>query len=285
MNDPTVPGCLVVRGPAADTDLVADRCWALGATAIGELDGGVLEVGFDSDADARLACAELAAAWPALEVEVVDAGPALEAALDAWKPHARPISVGRLQVRPMWLEPDDEPPAADQVAVVVDPSRAFGYDHPSTRLCLVEVASRVRPGTSVLDVGCGGGMLSVAAALLGATPVVGLDVAEAAVDATHRAAVQNGVQIEASTRPVGEEKREFSLVLANLGEATLTRLAHAVAARVAPDGALVLAGLLDAQVPAVVAAYEAEGLELAEVGERSGWATPVFLRKSTTSGA
>jgi ribosomal protein L11 methyltransferase len=214
---------------------------------------------------------------------VVDAGPALEAALDAWKPFARPVTVGRLEVRPTWLDVDDEPPGPGCVAVVVDPGRAFGYDHPSTLLCLAEVDARVQRGTSVLDVGCGSGVLAVAAALLGASPVVAVDVADAAVDATQRGAARNGVAIEVSTRPVGEEGRTFDLVLANIGAATLTALAPAIAGRVAPGGALVLAGLLDAHVPAIVVTYEGEGLDLAGVGERSGWATPVFLRKSTFS--
>lgn len=243
----------------------------------------MLEVGFETVADARAAVDALTFAWPGLEAEVVDAGPALEAALDAWKPFARPVRVGRLQVRPTWLAADDEPPGPGVTAVVVDPSRAFGYDHPSTVLCLGEVEARVAPGTSVLDVGCGSGVLAVAAALLGAAPVVALDVAEAAVDATARSAHLNGVAVESSTRPVGEEGRTFDLVVANIGAAALTDLAPAIAGRIADGGALVLAGLLEAHVPAIVATYEGEGLVLTEVGERSGWARPVFLRKSTFS--
>jgi len=224
-------GCVRVRCPASvEPAIVADRCWALGATAIGEpaVDGAALEVGFASEVDADLAAAALTAAWPDLGVEVVDAGPALEAALDAWKAHARPVRVGRLHVRPAWLDDDDEPPGPDEVPVVVDPSRAFGYDHPSTLLCLAEIERRIGgPGASVLDVGCGSG------------------------------------------------------VLANIGAATLVALAPAIAGRVGPGGCLVLAGLLAEQVRDVVAVYEGEGLDLREVGERSGWATPVFLRKST----
>jgi precorrin-6B methylase 2 len=295
-DDVLAPGCVVVDVPAdVDAELVAERCWLLGATAIGELvdpghDGAAggtvrLEVGFVSDADARAATSVLAEAWPSLEIDVVDAGPALGAALDAWKAYARPRRVGRLQVRPAWLADDDDPPGAAVIPVVVDPSRAFGYDHPSTVLCLVQVAERAGPGVAVLDVGCGSGVLALAAALLGSWPVVALDLEAPAVDATARGAARNGVEVEASTRPVGEEERRFGLVVANIGAATLTALAPAIAARVEVGGALVLAGLLDPQVPAIVATYEAAGLELSAVGEQSGWASPVFLRKSTFSGA
>jgi ribosomal protein L11 methyltransferase len=263
---------------------VADRCWALGATAVGELDAA-LEVGFPTDDDARTAAAELVAWRPDLRVRVVDAGPALAAALEAWRPFARPVRVGELHVRPTWLDPDDEPPVVGERVVLVDPTRAFGYDHPSTVACLGAVAALARPGVAVLDVGCGSGVLGLAAAALGAAPVVAVDVDPVAVSATAASAVAAGLAVDASTRPVGELTGRFELVVANIGAATLRALAPAIAARVAPGGRLVLAGLLVEQVPEVAVAYAAEGLDLIEVGERDGWATPSFLGKSTFSTA
>lgn len=239
-------------------------------------------MGFESGPDARIAAEQLLRVWPELQVEEVDARPALEAALDAWKPFARPVRVGRLHVRPSWLSGDDEPPSADEVAVVVNPSRAFGYDHPSTVLCLAEIDARVHPGSRVLDVGCGSGVLAIAAARLGADPVVAIDREAAAVDATRRGAAANGVSVEVSDHPVGEEERRFDLVLANIGAATLTALAAPIAASVDDGGTLVLAGLLVQHVDAVAAAYAGEGLALVATAERSGWASPVFQGKSTT---
>jgi ribosomal protein L11 methyltransferase len=281
--DAARPGCLRITPPAGvDADLVADRCWLLGATAVGD-SGGDLEVGFPTDAHAETAAVALGEWWPAAVVEVVDPGPALAAALEAWRPFARPLRVPPLHIRPAWLAPDDDPPAAGERSVLVDPTHAFGYDHPSTVACLEAVARLAGTGTAVLDVGCGSGVLAVAAAVLGAGPVVAVDVDPVAVDATRRAAQAAGVAVEASTTPVGELAGAFDLVLANIGAATLTGLAPAIASRVAMGGTLVLAGLLATQAGAVAAAYEQEGLSLVEITARDGWASPEFLRKSTIS--
>jgi ribosomal protein L11 methyltransferase len=279
------PGCLRISlRPDLDVDLVADRCWLLGATAVGESADG-LEVGFPTDADARAAAASLGEWWPGAAIEVVDAAPALAAAMVAWRPFARPLRVPPLHVRPAWLAQDDDPPVAGERVVVVDPTHAFGYDHPSTVACLETVARIAGPGVAVLDVGCGSGVLAVAAAVLGAEPVVAVDVDPVAVEATRRAAEAAGVTVRASSRPLGEVSGDFGLVLANIGAGALTALAPAIAARVAAGGTLVLAGLLPAQAAAVGASYEREGLSLVEITERDGWASPEFLRKSTISRA
>lgn len=277
------PGCLHITAPAEDGELVADRCWLLGATAIGTVEDRI-EVGFLT-AGAAAGAARWLGEWRSdLRVVEIDAGPALDAALEAWKPFARPLRVGRLHVRPSWLDAADDPPSAGERAVVLDPTRAFGYDHPSTLACLEQVERRAGPGCAVLDVGCGSGILAVAAAVLGAGPVVAIDTDRVALAATERSAAAAGVVVSCGT-DVDEVDGRFDLVVANIGSRTLRALAPSLVARVAAGGNLVLAGLLAEQVPAVVAAYEAEGLVLEVVGEREGWASPVFLRKSTTSGS
>lgn len=110
---------------------------------------------------------------------------------DRWRTFHKPVRVGRLWIGPPWetLDPDLE-------AVVIDPGRAFGTGaHPTTRLCL-DLLQRVEPG-SLVDVGCGSGVLSIAAALLGFAPVTGVDVEEAAVEATSENARVNGVEVTA----------------------------------------------------------------------------------------
>ena len=111
---------------------------------------------------------------------------------DRWRTFHRGIEVGALWVGPPW----EEPPGAG-VAVVVDPGRAFGTGgHPTTRLCL-ELLQLV-PRGSLVDVGCGSGVLAIAAAKLGFGPVVALDNDPAAVEATEENAGRNGVRLEAS---------------------------------------------------------------------------------------
>jgi ribosomal protein L11 methyltransferase len=147
------------------------------------------------------------------------------------------------------------------------------------------VEALVGEGTSVLDVGCGSGVLAVAAATLGAAPVVAVDVDPVAVAATERAALAAGLSIDARVGGVGAVHGTFDVVLANIGARTLVRDAAALAGRVRrPGGHLVLSGLLVGQVAEVAAAYEARGLATAGGGDLEGWATPVFVGKSTFSG-
>ncbi|HET8558849.1 MAG TPA: 50S ribosomal protein L11 methyltransferase [Gaiellaceae bacterium] len=120
-------------------------------------------------------------------VEVEDVGEGWE---DAWRGFHRGIQVGRLWVGPPWEEP-----LADAIAVVIDPGRAFGTGaHATTRLCL-ELLQDVEP-TSLLDVGCGSGVLSVAAAKLGFAPVIATDIDEVALEVTRTNAKANGVGVD-----------------------------------------------------------------------------------------
>jgi ribosomal protein L11 methyltransferase len=106
-----------------------------------------------------------------------------------WRNFHKPVRVGKLWVGPPWEQPPE-----DALTVVVDPGLAFGTGaHPTTQLCLA-LLQHVQPA-SLLDVGCGSGVLSIAAALLGFAPVTGVDIEEASIDATRENAEANGVEV------------------------------------------------------------------------------------------
>jgi ribosomal protein L11 methyltransferase len=246
-----------VTVPVADAELAADRLWQAGASAIAEREvhgAVVLEAG----GDPASLLAAVAGSWPA-EAVVVD----LDAALDAWRPYARAVRVGeRLAVRPPWL-----PPVGAELEVVVDPGRAFGSGaHPSTRLALATLVERVRPGDRVLDVGCGSGVLALAALALGASAAVGVDIDPAAREVSAANGVRNGAAGRlAVTDLVGGR---YPLVVANLLLPDLVALAPAVTGAVEPGGALVASGVLDSQRAAVEAAYD---LRVVEARLEDGW--------------
>lgn len=142
---------------------------------------------------------------------------------DRWRDFHRPVRVGPFWIGPPWEEPPD-----GVVPVVIDPGRAFGTGaHPTTQLC-VQLVSELAP-RSLVDIGCGSGVISIAAALLGFAPVVALDVDPAAVEATLRNAAANHVSLDARELDATAELVPSSeIVAANVSlpvvEALLPRL-------------------------------------------------------------
>lgn len=191
---------------------------------------------------------------------------------ETWKLHFHPLHVGgRLWVLPPW----EEPPSG-AIAVVIEPGMAFGTGgHATTALCLegiLEILDR-RAGASVLDVGCGSGILGIAAAKLGAGRVEMIDNDPVAVEVAKENTEANGCSaIETSARPVEDVAESFELVIANILAGTLVELAAPIAARVAPGGDLLLSGILAPQAADVRAAYEARGLTLRELRHQGEWA-------------
>ncbi len=171
----------------------------------------------------------------------------------------------------LWIVPSwHEAPDPRAVNIRLDPGMAFGTgSHPTTRLCLRWLMDAVRPGLSVLDYGCGSGILAIAAARFGAARVVGVDIDEKAVEAAGSNAEGNGVEIELrqSDRPVGER---FDLVIANILTNPLCALAPAIAACVAPGGRLALSGVLESQTAQVIEAY-APWIRLSVGAVDEGW--------------
>jgi ribosomal protein L11 methyltransferase len=176
--------------------------------------------------------------------------------------------------RRLWIVPTHESPPADAEAVCVrlDPGLAFGTGtHPSTALCLTWLDSRLPASASVIDYGCGSGVLGIAAACLGARNIQAFDIDPQALIATRDNAAANHVQHVVHVHQSATTlKPPVDVVLANILAGTLIELAPRLMALLRPGGQLVLAGILKQQVHEVRAGF-AHWLDLAVFGEREGW--------------
>ena len=174
-----------------------------------------------------------------------------------------------LWIVPTWCEAVD--PAAINLAL--DPGLAFGTgSHPTTRLCLRWLAQELRAGESVLDYGCGSGILAIAACRLGASRVVGTDVDIQALLAGRANALRNGVdaQFVAPDLLAPSEQARFDVVVANILANPLIELAPALAGRVRTGGHIVLSGILEAQAEAVMTVYR-RWFTIGVCGTDEGW--------------
>ncbi len=161
--------------------------------------------------------------------------------LESWKAQFIPLRIGRFLVRPTW---SDAPVPADAVELVLDPGMAFGTGlHPTTQQCLEAVSTLHLEARSLLDVGTGSGILAIAAAKRGASPVVAVDTDPLAIDAARENAERNGVAIPVGLGSAADVPGRFEFVLANIVGPVLQRIAGDLAARVAPEGMLVVAGI------------------------------------------
>jgi ribosomal protein L11 methyltransferase len=181
---------------------------------------------------------------------------------EAWKRFHQPVRIGRLWVGPPWEEPDE-----GLMAVVVDPGLAFGTGaHPTTQLCLRFLLEH--EPVSLLDLGCGSGVLSIAAAKLGYGPVTAFDLDDAAVAATRTNAAANGVDLTVDRRDVLYDLLPSAeLALANIASEPLGEVAGRIEA-----AELVASGYLVSEEP------ELEGWTLAERKELQGWVADRFAR-------
>jgi ribosomal protein L11 methyltransferase len=260
-----------------DLELASLSLFELGANGVEERDRatlnradastGVTLVGsFAAESDARTALAELIERWPARLVTIEG-----DAWRDAWKDYFEPTRIGaRLVVKPSF-----KPYAAldGDVVLTLDPGGAFGTGtHETTRLLLEALQRHLAPGQHVLDVGCGSGILAIACLLLGAERATGVDTDPESVRVSRENAEHNRVgdrlalhEGALSTLSPGR----FPLVLANIEARVLVPLAAELRARVAPQGVLVIGGLLAPERARMLEAYA--GLELLAVHQQGDW--------------
>jgi ribosomal protein L11 methyltransferase len=204
---------------------------------------------------------------------------------EAWKAHFPVLRVGRrLVIKPTWRRHRAAP---DDVVLALDPGMAFGTGlHPTTRLCLAALEAladrRALDGGRVLDVGCGSGILAIAAAKLGASTVLGVDTDPIAVEATTANAERNGLAERQSARdgslPTGAWP--FDLILANLIASVLVTLAPLVRDELRAGGTVLASGIFVDREADVRAAFEAEGLAVTARTTEGEWVALEAVRRS-----
>ena len=185
---------------------------------------------------------------------------------ERWREFHRPVRIG-----PLWIGPPWEVPPPDALGVVIEPARAFGTGgHPTTRLCLELLVAlhEEHAGAGVLDVGCGSGVLAVAAARLGYRPVRAVDVEAQAVEETRRNARANAVEVDARVADaLGDELPATDLAIANIAQPTIEALASRLGCRL-----LVASGYLESD------SVSLGGFRPVERSVADGWAAEVYVR-------
>jgi len=207
--------------------------------------------------------------------------------MEAWKEHYQPIPIGKgLIIVPVWLES----PMADRIPIRIDPGMAFGTGtHPTTQLCLELMEKCFETGPqgvkdkpdSVIDIGCGSGILSIGALKLGANFALGVDIELASVKASRENANSNGIEAQRFEIGLGSVEqvlagkfrlRQAPLVLANILAPVIIRLFDAgLADLVQPGGNIILSGILAEQSDSVIEAAASKGVVFVEKCQEGDW--------------
>ena len=196
-----------------------------------------------------------------------------------WKQFYKPMEIGeRLLVIPAWEQAD----AGDRVTLTLNPGLTFGTgSHATTRLCLTALESRIHGGEKVLDLGCGSGILSIAALRLGAASAFACDIDEKCVDVAYENAALNGIGRDALTVRQGGATKEgalrtaigtgYDVVVANIVADVIISLAPQVRHFLKEDGWFLTSGIIDDRAEETAAALKAAGWEIVETSSSEGW--------------
>ena len=199
--------------------------------------------------------------------------------IDVWKSHFRPLHIGeRVVVVPAWIDYTIE---AGEIVVTLDSNMAFGTgEHETTSMCLEFLQDVLKEGDVVIDVGCGSGILGIAAAKLGAGLCYLTDLDPVAVESAKHNAQKNGVQncIVAHSDLLADSSVKGDVVLANITADVLARLAPSVPANLKAGGALILSGIICERLDFVKEKYAAAGFTVEEERRRGEWYA-LLLRK------
>jgi len=195
----------------------------------------------------------------------------------SWKQHWQPLDVGdRFSIYPAWIEP---PSQSERKRIRLDPGFAFGTGvHPTTQLCLESLEMRIdetAPNQIVADIGCGSGILSIAASMLGASKVFAVDTDPLAVSATLENSrlnqIYNIVVIQGSIEDVKAQGELLDGIVCNILAEVIKPMIPDMTAITKPDGWLILSGILLEQSNEIVSILEKHGWTIAVLWQREGW--------------
>ncbi len=201
---------------------------------------------------------------------------------DAWKDYFNVTRItDRIVVKPEWKP---YTPTPNDVVIHIDPGMAFGTGtHPTTAMCLECMEFHLAAGQTVLDVGCGSGILMIAAAKLGAANICGIDVDPMAVDITQKNLKKNNIDptlytLETTTLDSTPETH-YDLIVANIIAQVIVDIAGEIKKRMAPKGAAILSGIIKDRRADVLGAMDANGLKLAAEHVTDEWVAMVVCHK------
>ena len=197
----------------------------------------------------------------------------------SWKKHYKTLAIGeRLIIKPSWLDYTATP---EQVVIEIDPGMAFGTgQHATTRVCLLALERHLRPGMVVLDLGTGSGILAIAAAKLGASQVLALEINPAAVAVARSNAEANGVSdlmaVALGTLPKYKTwRRNFDLVIANITARVIDELSEPLVSSLKPQGILIAGGIIEECLEGVSMRLEEAGARIIDILSDEEWRTIV----------
>ena len=202
-----------------------------------------------------------------------------------WNEHYQPLEIGeQLQIVPSWMEPEDDV----RIPIILEPGMAFGTGaHTTTRQCLEALELLVEDGISVADLGCGSGILAIAAARLGADEVVALDIDEQAVALAQENVLRNGVgdRVKVLEGSLAELRRvaeghDFELIVANIRASVLEDfIQDGIARELTAGGRIVMSGILDEQLDSILEKANSGSLQIEQVMEAGDWRSVVFSKR------
>lgn len=206
---------------------------------------------------------------------------------DSWKQHFTLLKVGRnLVVKPSWIEYETQ---AGDVIIDLDPGLAFGTGyHPTTYSCLEALEDLIRPGSVVLDVGTGSGILTIAAVKLGAAHVTAVDIDSQAVRAARknfrRTGIAQRVNAESCSIPSAATRgRIYDVAVANISARGIRMVSPAIPQLLAPEAVFIASGIIVEQHDEAVLAITGAGMVIDEMRQREDWLT-ILCRPATGSG-